>query len=570
MQKNSFKTLLLGVCALALTACNLDFFPNDEVSLPQLSGTYEGLCKLTDGNYATLKTDMEYKGSSSTSYIFVRRAMEMLAFSGDELIISGRTSSTIWQAYTMEHTSDLRNVQYVWWNLYFCITGANTVIEAITDESDVRNAYLKGENYFLRAFSHLMLCNLYAWPYSHGRDNLGVPLRLTAGMPETITRATVGECYDQIEADLKEAIRLMSLGGQRRGNNGYASKEAAQGLLARIYLHEERNQECIDLINEMLGGADISSKLASTAEFPTYYRNTLTHPETLWAIGYTAQEGSRYGQSLYAGMLYMDPATGIGWGEAYPSDVLMDLYERYPEDLRYSSYIHPKVLNEEGYKARYTVKGDDYRDARANIYVTATKSGDEYSFTTPEGNTVTTYTEIENTYPVRYGDVNGEKMRIRICGTLEQRNSFPIFYVSKFCHQDGIAMLGSPSFVRWGELVLNRAEAYAKLGQDDKALADVNVIRRRAGIREEGMFTKANMASRGYATVLDVVLEERHLELAFEGFRTLDLIRNKRDIDRQFAGIHSWEVVKYNDPKILYPIPFDEVSVSGLQQNVGF
>ncbi len=555
---------------MALSACEYDYFPNDEISVLQSSETYEGLCKLTDGNYSTLKDDLEYKGSSSRSYTFVRRALEMLAYSGDELIISGRTSSTIWQAYTMEHTPDLQNVQYVWWDLYFCITGANTVIEAITDESDVRNAYLKGENYFLRAFCHLMLCNMYAWPYTHGRDNLGVPLRLTAGSPETITRATVGECYDQIEADLKEAIRLMSLGGQRRGNNGYASKEAAQGLLTRIYLHEERNQECIDLVNEMLGGADISSKLASTAEFPIYYSTTLTHPETLWAIGYTAQEGARLGNGTYASMLYIDPATGTGYGEAYPSDVMLDLYERYPEDLRYSSYIHPKYYKEDGYKARYTVKGDDYRDARPNIYVTATKSGDEYSFSTPEGKAITTYTEIENTYPVRYADINGEKTRVRICGNLEQRNSFPVIFVSKFSNQDGNGMLASISFVRWGELVLNRAEAYAKLGQDEKALADVNVIRRRAGIREDGMFTKANMTSRGYETVLDVVLDERHLELAFEGFRTLDLIRNKRDIDRQFAGIHSWEVVKYNDPKILYPIPFDEVTVSGLQQNVGF
>lgn len=565
--KNNIKNLTLVVATIFLSACNLDYFPNDEVSVPQMTKTYEGLCTLTDGNYATLKADMEYKGSSSTSYTFVRRGLEMLEFSADEVFISGRTSSTIWQAYTMEHTDALQNVQYVWWNLYYCIMGANSVMESITDETDVQMAYLKGENYFLRAFCHLMLCNLYAWPYSHNEGKEpGVVLRLSSGAADNLTRATVGECYDQIEKDLKEAIRLMSLGGKRRGNNGYASKEAAQGLLTRVYLHMGKNQECVDLVNEMLGGADASSKLTSTEQFPTYFANTLTYPETLWCIAYTPLEGADLGKSLYAGMIYKDAATDAGWGEAFTADPLLDLFERYPEDLRYSVYILPQVKDPSTYKVRYPVPGEDYRAARSNASAKATKVGDEFQFKAGDA-TVTTFTEIENTYPVRYAMIDGQKTRVRVTPTMDEVNTFPRYYCTKFSFQDGNAMLASPSFVRWGELILNRAEAYAKLEKTDLALADVNAIRKRAGIREDGMFTMDNMKKRGYPTALDVVLDERHLELAYEGFRTLDLIRNKRDIDRQYAGIHTWEVVKYNDPKILYPIPFDEVSVSHIEQN---
>lgn len=40
--------------------------------------------------------------------------------------------------------------------------------------------------------------------------------------------------------------------------------------------------------------------------------------------------------------------------------------------------------------------------------------------------------------------------------------------------------------------------------------------------------TAANMAGRGYPTVLDAVLDERRLELYYEGFRVLDLVRNQR------------------------------------------
>jgi len=561
------------LAAVGLCSCELNYFPSDEVSPEQLSKSYEGLCIMTDGNYSMLKANMEYQGSSSTSYTFVRRGLEMLAFPADEMIISGKTSSTIFEAYTMERYSTLKNVQYVWWCLYKVIMGANSVLEAIPDNATAQELYLKGENYFLRAYCHLYLCNLYAHPYSFGRENPGVVLRLKSGATGEDKRATVGECFDQIEADLLQAIDLMSKGGTRRGNNGYANLDAAKGLLSRVYLYEEKNDKVIDLVEkDMLGGsiAAASSKIMSTAEFPTYFANTLTAKETLFCVAYTAQEVNSLGQSLYAGMLYTDPVTGIGWGEAYPCDPMIALFERYPEDLRYSEYIIPQIYDENQWMVRYAGAGEDYRDARPCINLKATKEGDEFTFTTAAGEKCITFTEIENTYPVRYAMINKVKTLVYVTKQMEYRESFPKYYVTKFSYQDGLAMGASPSYVRWAEVLLNLAEAYSKSGRDDDALALVNVIRQRAGIRNEGMFTKANMAQRGCPTSFDVVMNERHLELAFEGFRIMDLVRNKIDIDRRFPGLHTWEVVPYNADKILYPIPYDEVSVNGLPQNPGY
>lgn len=559
-----------ALLSLALTACDLSYFPSDEVTSETLIQNYEGLRTMTDGNYAMLKDNMEYKGSSSTSYTFCRRGLEMVEFSSDEIIISGRTTSTIFQAYTYERDATLQNVSYVWWCLYKCIYGANQVIEAIGEGETKEMDHLKGENYFLRAFCHLYLCNLYAWPYSYGRDNLGVVIRSSTNTSVT-KRATVGECYDQIIADLNEAVRLMSK-GQKRGNNGYASKEAAQALLVRVYLYMEENQKVVDLVNEMLGGAAPESKLMTTAEYPTYFANTLTAHETLWCIAYTTIDGGALGQSLFAGMLYHDNETGLGWGEAYPSESQLDLFERYPEDLRYSEFIHPQYTGTGKITLRYPLPGQDYRDARSNNIVVVTPTGDgEYQFVDSTSmQTITTVTEIENTYPVRYITLNGEKLRVHVTPQMKVRNTFPNYFVSKFSFQDGQAMLASPSMIRWAEVLLNRAEAEAKLGQDDKALEDVNIIRKRAGLSGDALMTKANMTARGYNTVLDVVMDERRLELAFEGFRTLDVYRNKMDMDRRFAGLHSWEIVNHNDPKILYPIPFDELSVSGIEQNAGY
>ena len=75
------------------------------------------------------------------------------------------------------------------------------------------------------------------------------------------------------------------------------------------------------------------------------------------------------------------------------------------------------------------------------------------------------------------------------------------------------------------------------------------------------------MAERGYDDVLDVVLDERRMELCFEGFRVLDLKRNRRDIDRRYAGRQMWEVVPYSDPRLCYQIPRAEIIVSGIPQN---
>ena len=79
--------------------------------------------------------------------------------------------------------------------------------------------------------------------------------------------------------------------------------------------------------------------------------------------------------------------------------------------------------------------------------------------------------------------------------------------------------------------------------------------------------TTANMARRGYPTSLDCVLDERRLELYYEGFRVLDLVRNQRNIDRRYPSRAVCEVISYTDPRIQYQIPIDETSVSGIPTN---
>ncbi|MVZ65985.1 RagB/SusD family nutrient uptake outer membrane protein [Sphingobacterium sp. DK4209] len=105
--------------------------------------------------------------------------------------------------------------------------------------------------------------------------------------------------------------------------------------------------------------------------------------------------------------------------------------------------------------------------------------------------------------------------------------------------------------VRLTELYLTRAECNARLGGSVGAspASDINELRQRAGL-----------AALGTVTVNDI-LAERDKELAFEGYRIHDLKRTKRSIG----------ALPYNAPKLVFPIPYREVSVnSKLVQNPGY
>ena len=57
-------------------------------------------------------------------------------------------------------------------------------------------------------------------------------------------------------------------------------------------------------------------------------------------------------------------------------------------------------------------------------------------------------------------------------GRVDNGGFYMRYYNTKFSGQGGNGMMTSPVFLRWGEVYLNRAEAYAKTGEKDKALAE--------------------------------------------------------------------------------------------------
>ncbi len=113
--------------------------------------------------------------------------------------------------------------------------------------------------------------------------------------------------------------------------------------------------------------------------------------------------------------------------------------------------------------------------------------------------------------------------------------------------------------IRVAELYLNRAEARAEQGNTTGAQADLNAVRNAR--------TLDDVTASGDA-LIEAILTERRLELAFEGHRFFDLKRRARDIPKPQTA---FGVLDYEDFRILAPFPNAEVqSNPQLDQNPGY
>ncbi len=163
-------------------------------------------------------------------------------------------------------------------------------------------------------------------------------------------------------------------------------------------------------------------------------------------------------------------------------------------------------------------------------------------------------------------------------GNMIKKNGIETYYITKFSFQDGSPTLSSPIMFRLAEMYLNRAEANAKLGNVKEALDDIDEIRKNRGLEASLYNGKVPTGS----TALQVVLNERRIELAFEGHRTFDVYRNKMPMVRDYWGYHlpglketdidlskkpsgyNNIIVQPTDNRIIYYIPIDEVQSNPL------
>jgi hypothetical protein len=438
--------------------------------------------------------------------------------------------------YTPQFTSTVGgSVQDMWQSSYSSINTANTAIASISASNDLPTATKNirlGENRFLRALFYFNLVRTY------GAVQLN--LQPTEGVSIVAHRTPVDSVYLAIIADLDFAIANLPLKGAQT-DYFRATKGAAQTLLAEVYLTraaagdlDKAIQLTTDVINS--GKYTLNPNFSSLFCLPTtstgacdYAASQKTDPELVFSVTFTGDNGTdAFGNNLH---LY--------WVMWYDN----------------SAYTTPALPRSPAY-------GRPYRRTRPTnhlltLFNRATDNRLDASFQTvwlrAPGDTAILLTMSPNTETrpsARFGKFGMPQLTNGLFPTLKKwldqtrtdANVFP-------GHRDR-------QLWRLADLYLMRAEANIRAGRPADAIADLNVVRRRAAIA--GQNNDVNVATFN-ASPIDYLLDERERELAGEERRFFTLTRMGADVFLRRVKAYNSTASAVKAFHMLRPIPQTQI-----------
>ncbi|WP_160710926.1 RagB/SusD family nutrient uptake outer membrane protein [Chitinophaga solisilvae] len=208
---------------------------------------------------------------------------------------------------------------------YQCIANANMVIRYA--ELHAEDASLKasaGEAYLLRAYAYLMLTEQFgSTAIIYGTED---PKGRPARNPEA-------EVYALAEADLKKAMD--NLPGYTNPDAG--SREAAQLLLARLYLNRGRHEEALTMVNAVIS----SGRFTLQSGFADIFKSKANSPEAMYRITETTSNNDiRLGLPQIYGPGKNGGPDKAGNGNTWIDSMLVRSYES--TDVRKAMFIYVK------------------------------------------------------------------------------------------------------------------------------------------------------------------------------------------------------------------------------------
>ncbi|WEK37895.1 MAG: RagB/SusD family nutrient uptake outer membrane protein [Candidatus Pseudobacter hemicellulosilyticus] len=387
------------------------------------------------------------------------------------------------------------------------ILRCNLVLEnvpAMTMDAALKNRIL-GEARFLRGLYYFILVRLFG----------DVPLITKGQTPADDLRpfrAGKSEVYNLIVDDLTQAVDLLPLKTTYGATDvGRASKGAAAGLLAKVYLTLGNYPKTLEYC-ELAGGMGYSLNADYSANFNPQSKNS---NESLFEVQYLGKtsfgfwdnENQASWVSTFTGPRNSDfVAGGYGWNQ--PTAEFVSAYEA-GDNRKDKTILYPgsPAFDGKTYNASYSSTGYNLR----KFLVTKAVSPD---------------------YDTNPAD-------------------FPV--------------------LRYADLLLIWAEALNELDRTTEAQAvatsidnggPLNRVRFRAGL--------GNVQGLNKAALREKILQERRMELAFEGDRWFDLIRvNNGQYGIDF--LHSIGKSNASTKHLLLPIPQKEREANpNLTQNSGY
>lgn len=551
------KIWIIWLAAISLTACDLERLPATQMQSKQVEeNPSENLDALVTGMYAQLKSWSDP----------MHRCGE---YAGDNMMIRGSSTDAFFEFISFSRTPNNYRLQSFWDQGYKAIAQASNILKMVKEGQGKEIDNQLGECYFVRGMMYFYLCRAYGRPYYQAPDkNLGVPI--VNGTPDDVlenlhldNRATVKATYEQAINDLKQAEKLMTIDK----GPAYASKEAAQALLSRVYLYmsgtyENPNREYAKLAVEYADKVINSKKyqLLSRKDFMKY--NTFvpeSNKESIFVVKRVASEFSGYDHYYGIGGMYANIG-GMGWGEMYASAKYIDLLNETgrndwrPDHYRIidarAAFIEPTYRKEKTEVFRFVYQNEKGDRNYAQFDIQRNEKDVKCIEKTEKESTITydlkPIDEQQETYKIVY---HGKEYAGMIDYYIHLNRAYPQFYIVKCSREGEDSHLHSPIISRLGEIYLNRAEAYAKLGEYEKARIDLNTIRERS-IPNAG-YPSLDASNAGMR-----IDKERQLELAFQAERSYDVFRNGKSLTRHYPGPHrQQEDIPATDYRVTYYIP---------------
>ena len=467
------------------------------------------------------------------------------------------------------------NINDMWVRLYNSLSRVNSAIALLNASNYAMKTQRLAEMKFLRAYGHFLLKRLY----KH------IPFVIDENLTYDQYNALSNTAYSNDEGwqliinDLMEAYNTLP---ETQADKGRPTKASAAAFLAKVYLYKAYRQDDaatnqVTSINE----ADLQKVIEFTA--PSLYANYGLEDdlhnnfrpeeeyengiESIWAIQYSRNDGSTYGNLNWSYGLIppnIPGATDGGCDFYKPSQNLVNAYRTGADGL-------PLL---DSFNQRNYDKAADNADPR--LFLTIGIPGLPYMFNPG-------YMMEETSIWSRSNGLYGYNVSLK-------QNVDPALIGSYLIKGSYWASSMNRIVFRYADVLLMRAEAQAQLGNTTEAIQLVNQLRTRAAQSTQmissypsrygvKIFVSNYRGSFSKADALRIVKMERRLEMGMEAERFFDLVRwgdaatvlNKyysEEIDN--CAIYTAAHFTANRDEYL-PIPFEQISASNghYTQNVG-
>ncbi|WP_417444798.1 RagB/SusD family nutrient uptake outer membrane protein [Joostella sp.] len=315
------KWLYLLVATAFLAACSEDYLDVDsreDISLEDSGVT------LKAENFVTATYGMLTEWPYAFSYLGVTEIISDNADKGGRPTDSGADKDVLDE---LQHNSSSPSIRAMWEHWYKSIGRATSAIEFIEDSEatdNELNTRLLGEAKFLRALNYFWLVRSFG----------DVTIQ---GITDPTSRAPKDDVYAYIEQDLLDAIEHLPVkSGYASKDLGRATKGAAQALLAKVYLYEEKWQLAYDYSNEVINSGEYSLEPNYEDLWRVYTENGVESIFEVQARGESIAHGvQQYSQTQGAN----GGSNGWGWGFNSPSQNLVDAYDAENDEIRKNATI---------------------------------------------------------------------------------------------------------------------------------------------------------------------------------------------------------------------------------------